>query len=46
MKEVSQQKHVLEIISALATPVPRKITSVEESKLQASQGLIAETDYK
>uniref|UniRef100_A0A670XTW9 RIPOR family member 3 n=1 Tax=Pseudonaja textilis TaxID=8673 RepID=A0A670XTW9_PSETE len=30
LKEVSQQKHVLEIISALATPVPRKITSVEE----------------
>ncbi|XP_058031028.1 RIPOR family member 3 isoform X4 [Ahaetulla prasina] len=30
LKEVSQQKHVLEIISALASPVPRKITSVEE----------------
>ncbi|XP_070600726.1 RIPOR family member 3 isoform X2 [Erythrolamprus reginae] len=30
LKEVSQQKHVLEIISALATPVPQKITSVEE----------------
>ncbi|XP_063153126.1 RIPOR family member 3 [Candoia aspera] len=30
LKEVSQQKHVLEIISALATPVPRNVTSVEE----------------
>ncbi|XP_061487263.1 RIPOR family member 3 isoform X2 [Rhineura floridana] len=30
LEEVSQQKHVLEIISALAAPVPRNLTSVEE----------------
>ncbi|XP_060628101.2 RIPOR family member 3 [Anolis sagrei] len=30
LEEVSQQKHILEIISALAAPVPRNLTSVEE----------------
>ncbi|XP_053106802.1 RIPOR family member 3 isoform X2 [Hemicordylus capensis] len=30
LEEVSRQKHVLEIISALAAPVPRNLTSVEE----------------
>ncbi|XP_048354830.1 RIPOR family member 3 isoform X2 [Sphaerodactylus townsendi] len=30
MEEVSRQKHVLEIISAIIAPVPRNLTSVEE----------------
>ncbi|KAJ7332033.1 hypothetical protein JRQ81_014213 [Phrynocephalus forsythii] len=30
LEEVSQQKHILEIISALAAPAPRNLTSVEE----------------
>ncbi|XP_042318110.1 RIPOR family member 3 isoform X2 [Sceloporus undulatus] len=30
LEEVSQQKRILEIISALAAPVPRNLTSVEE----------------
>uniref|UniRef100_A0A8D2KSV4 RIPOR family member 3 n=1 Tax=Varanus komodoensis TaxID=61221 RepID=A0A8D2KSV4_VARKO len=30
LEDLSQQKHVLEIISALAAPVPRNLTSVEE----------------
>ncbi|XP_020635162.3 RIPOR family member 3 isoform X1 [Pogona vitticeps] len=30
LEEVSQQKHILEIISALAAPAPRNLTSVED----------------
>ncbi|XP_063002329.1 RIPOR family member 3 isoform X2 [Elgaria multicarinata webbii] len=37
LEEVSQQKHVLEIISALAAPVLRNLTSVEEIIQKAKQ---------